>query len=185
MKTIKCQHCGKEVECQSFRKKWCSTLCTVRAQQKRISKKCADCDKIIAGKSTHCKKCAAKYINHHWGEKISKAVKGLSKNSSTKFKKGVDHPNWKGGGIIQSERHRFMALQPYKNWRTEVFNKDNYTCQHCGERGGVLHADHIKSYNLFPEHRLDIENGRTLCVKCHRKTPTWGTGKAQKTGTIK
>lgn len=43
-----------------------------------------------------------------------------------------------------------------------------------GKTGGNLEADHIKPYSLFPELRYEVDNGRTLCVDCHKKTPTWG-----------
>lgn len=48
------------------------------------------------------------------------------------------------------------------------FMKDGYTV--------VLNADHIKPFAYFPELRLELSNGRTLCVECHRKTPTFARG---------
>jgi 5-methylcytosine-specific restriction endonuclease McrA len=65
----------------------------------------------------------------------------------------------------------------FRRWREAVFKRDDYTCQFCKERGGELHPDHIKPFALFPRLRFDINNGRTLCVACHRKTPTWGMNK--------
>lgn len=62
----------------------------------------------------------------------------------------------------------------YKAWRTLVFERDNYSCVECKKRGSYLHADHIKPFALFPELRLDINNGRTLCVPCHKNTGTYG-----------
>jgi len=62
----------------------------------------------------------------------------------------------------------------YNKWRRDVFQRDNYTCQFCGVRGGILHADHIKPFATFPTMRFDLDNGRTLCKSCHLKTPTWG-----------
>ena len=56
----------------------------------------------------------------------------------------------------------------YVNWRTKVFQRDNWTCQTCQMRGVFLQAHHIKSWRRFPELRYDINNGITLCKNpCH------------------
>lgn len=55
----------------------------------------------------------------------------------------------------------------YKQWRTAVFERDNYTCQTCGARGVKVNAHHKKPYAYFPELRYELENGITLCVPCH------------------
>lgn len=56
----------------------------------------------------------------------------------------------------------------YEEWRKSVFERDNYTCQKCNVRGGDLEAHHINSYKEYPDLRLDINNGITLCKKCHK-----------------
>jgi 5-methylcytosine-specific restriction endonuclease McrA len=68
-----------------------------------------------------------------------------------------------------------MKRWEYKEWRLAVFKRDNFICVECGDgRGGNLEADHIKPWAIFPQFRYDVSNGRTLCVSCHEKTPTWG-----------
>lgn len=67
----------------------------------------------------------------------------------------------------------------YRLWRSAVFERDNYTCTICGARNGngktiILQADHIKTFALYPELRMAVDNGRTLCIDCHRVTPTYG-----------
>ena len=88
------------------------------------------------------------------------------------FQKGSNHPMWRGG--ITGTRDTIENTKEYKLWRVAVFERDNYTCVWCGQRGGNLNADHIKPFALFPELRFAIDNGRTLCINCHRTTETYG-----------
>ena len=84
---------------------------------------------------------------------------------------GSKHWNWKGG--ITPIHIKLRNSEEYKLWRKAVFERDNYTCIWCGIKGGKLHADHIKPFALYPELRLAIDNGRTLCIKCHKTTKTY------------
>ena len=83
-----------------------------------------------------------------------------------------NHYNWQGGKTPIHRRIRNSLL--YADWRNAVLKRDNYTCQICGKYGGKLEADHIKPFSLFPELRLELSNGRTLCKRCHRETETYG-----------
>lgn len=82
------------------------------------------------------------------------------------------HANRNEGKTTRNDAMRRSAAG--RAWRTLVFERDNYTCRECGIRGGRLHADHIKPMAFFPELAHDVSNGRTLCIPCHRKTPTFG-----------
>lgn len=89
---------------------------------------------------------------------------------------GKGHWNWQGGKTPENKRRRNLA--ELRAWRKAVFERDNYTCQICGARNGngqnvVLNADHIKPWSLYPELRLELSNGRTLCLPCHRETDTY------------
>lgn len=59
-----------------------------------------------------------------------------------------------------------------KEWRKSVFERDKYICQECNQKGGELEAHHKLPFGFFPELRFDINNGVTLCRKCHDKTKT-------------
>lgn len=90
---------------------------------------------------------------------------------------GEKHPNWKGGITPINERIR-RSLE-YKLWRIAIFERDDYTCVWCGIKNGlgktvILNADHIKPFAFYPELRFAIDNGRTLCKDCHKKTNTYG-----------
>lgn len=56
----------------------------------------------------------------------------------------------------------------YKAWRKSVYERDAYTCQKCGKKGGRLNAHHIKPYASYMELRYSVPNGITLCEMCHK-----------------
>jgi hypothetical protein len=77
---------------------------------------------------------------------------------------------WFGKSIPPWERKCTKRSSPeYVQWRAKVFERDDYTCQKCGQRGGVLNAHHIKSYAKYKKLRTDVTNGITLCEVCHKK----------------
>lgn len=107
-------------------------------------------------------------------QKISEVQKGKSLSIDHRRKLGLagdKNPSWKGGVSSLSKRVRNSI--EYKLWRESVFKRDNWSCLECGSRGVYLHAHHIKPFSLFPELRFAIDNGATLCVPCHEKTPTY------------
>ena len=99
---------------------------------------------------------------------------------------------WKGG--ITALRNQIRQCFKYRLWRSDVFHKNDFTCQICSKRGGRLSADHYpKSFSaILDDNKIksleeaenceefwDINNGRTLCYPCHFKTENYG-GKSRK-----
>jgi hypothetical protein len=50
--------------------------------------------------------------------------------------------------------------------RTMVFERDDYTCQYCGQRGGKLECDHVHPVSRGGSNELD--NLTTACLSCNR-----------------
>ena len=92
---------------------------------------------------------------------------------------GDRNTNWRGGitAVYDKLRNNFK----YRLWRSDVFHRDNFVCQDCSKRGGMLHAHHLKGFGqilqeynietykegLACEELWDINNGVTLCKNCH------------------
>jgi 5-methylcytosine-specific restriction endonuclease McrA len=60
-----------------------------------------------------------------------------------------------------------------KTIQKQVLERDDYTCQICGQKGNELQVDHIQPWAEYVELRFDINNCRTLCMRCHYKV-TYG-----------
>jgi hypothetical protein len=175
--TKHCLVCNKE-----FEKPY---TCSIKYWNE-ISKYCSrECQhKSIRSKETRKKMSLAKknYIPWNKGispsletrEKIRQATLKQFENGmpiETRLKIGGHVPWNKGLGV----KLPFRKESPeYRNWRTQVFKRDNYTCIECGQRGVRLQAHHIKPKGLFPELILDVDNGATLCVDCHKATDNYG-----------
>ena len=126
-------------------------------------------------------------------QKMSEHQKGIKKPGTSKAMKkerGERSHNWKGG--ITPLRKRIRHSFKYRQWRSDVFTRDDFTCVLCGKRGSRLEADHypksfvstLDKYKIQTlEQALDCEelwninNGRTLCKKCHNKTENYGNRK--------
>lgn len=99
---------------------------------------------------------------------------------------GANHHSWKGGVTPLVIRIRRCAR--YRNWVVAIFERDNYTCRTCGKRGGDKQADHFPKMfcDVLADNKIttyegalqcrelwSLENGRTLCKSCHRRTFTF------------
>jgi hypothetical protein len=123
--------------------------------------------------------------------RISDGHIGLKKSEETKNKirmaqidkprpqtRGEKNGNWQGG-IAGLNSGRIKSAR-YKMWRREVFIRDSFTCQSCGEKNIYLEAHHIQGYSKFPELRFVISNGVTLCQACHKKTDNYANNGRKK-----
>lgn len=149
------------------------------------------------GRKVHGGKCNIKYDRiRNLGKKLTEEHKrkvglvGIGRKFSleSRLKKskaisGKNHYNWKGG--ITEENHKIRRSLQYRLWRTAVYERDNYCCVLCGKKSeGDIQADHIKPFSKFPELRFSIDNGRTLCIKCHKATDTYGNKKRKDIYTV-
>src|SRR3990167_2570148 len=173
--------------------KYCSKICANYAktlitgeqhpQYKRLRLNCVYCHQGFLVKP--CNK------NHQF---CSKACRYMGASITARRLIGNKRPTisgenchlWKGG--IIPIRKFIRNSSEYKYWRQRIFERDNYTCQECGRRGIELHVDHKKPLAIIVEENnirttseavnckelWDTNNGKTLCIPCHKETDTFG-----------
>jgi 5-methylcytosine-specific restriction endonuclease McrA len=169
---IHCIQCQKEHKACRSTQRFCSQTCTKTYQYAHGLKP----------NTTKANETLRKYGNpKRRGQVASWIIDGRLQSIGIKISEskigkqipklqGSNHWNWKGG-----KSKDIWKTPEYQQWRKAVMRRDNFTCVECGDsRGGNLEADHIKPKYWYPELIFDLDNGRTLCKDCHKKTPTWG-----------
>jgi len=153
-----CQACGKVFYSIQKKRRTCSVECgrilSVEKQSRKVVVLCAVCGEPFEvppsvadrmQKTTCSRRCM----------KIKRSL----------YQQGDKSHRWLGGKTSKSMLIRTSAR--YAEWRKQVFERDDFTCQLCNERGGKLAAHHIKPFAKHEELRLQVENGITLCWPCH------------------
>ena len=189
MISLTCRQCGEAFSVRDYRRdtaKFCSFRCNMLDKRSRF--KTSSFEKG----STPWNKGKKGVMPEPWNkgkvgvqEAWNKGAKGLNvawnkgkknwmvpplKGKKNQKLSGDKHWNWKGG--ITDENRLFRNSGQYRDWRRKVFERDRFSCVNCGYRSCKsrdIRADHIKPFCLFPELRLDVDNGRTLCLPCDLK----------------
>jgi hypothetical protein len=136
-----------------------------------LKNNCKVCDKKFDTKPSRVKGGRGKYCSRICKNLSIKGVPAWNKGRSNTWALGDKNVNWKGGTTDLREKLR-KSIE-YEEWRHTILERDMYTCQICLRVGGYLEVDHIKPFSLFPELRLDIDNGRVLCKPCHKDTDSY------------
>lgn len=119
-----------------------------------------------------CKTCGKIYFRAP-----SLANRGKNNYCSNKCRY-LDAKEWNGGEKNNNWKGGFNGVQnlrwcpEYNIWRKKVFERDKYICQNCGcnhTRENPIHAHHIIKFSDSIEFAFDVNNGITLCKKCHLK----------------
>lgn len=181
-----CQNCKKEFETYPYLIKqgygrFCSLKCkgiTQLGRRTKDNRNCFICKKSFYKTQKQVEKGKGKFCSSNCYHKSTKGKpahnKGMPMSEGQKLKLsernrgkrlGKESYAWKGGitPIYKKMRESFE----YKAWRKIIFKRDNWTCIWCKERGGILHADHIRPFAWYPALRLVLSNGQTLCKNCH------------------
>jgi len=155
------------------RKKQSESLKLFYADKKvRIEINCENCgisfEKLPSNeKKKFCsKRCHFEHISknplRYWkGKKLTFTPKSA-------FKKGNIPHNYIDGKSRDDDGKARSSVE-LKAWRKLVFERDNYTCQKCGTRGGILNPHHILNFRDYKELRFDLNNGITLCETHHKE----------------
>ena len=105
----------------------------------------------------------------------NKKYKGRIRSKETRIKIskariGSKCHSWRGG--ITPKNRKIRNGIEFRLWREAVFARDNWICQKCKTKSKsgkrvCLHPHHILNFAQYPELRFAIDNGITLCKKCH------------------
>lgn len=139
---------------------------------KYVEKECKQCDDLfsvkpsISGQTFCSNECFYEYRKKRVSAECEVCGKDVERTPS--HTRDNTFCSWE----CYSE-NRYEDLSSIKNtkkireWVAAVKERDDHTCQECGNADTVLHAHHIVPVSVDESKAFDLENGKTLCVDCH------------------
>lgn len=191
-----CETCGEEYHSYVKTRKYCSRKCygnnetnlkklkrmatlprRKRKTQKKKQYQCVECGIEIGKGSKYCRSCSTygkRSVRHcvvcdneFYNVAFKKTCSELCRSKlRSLIQEGEKSHRWQGGKTDKALIFRHSL--DYSEWRRAVFNRDDYTCYLCFQKGKRLTAHHILLFSERPEFRLEMWNGITLCRKCHQ-----------------
>lgn len=151
-----CYICGKEFERKAS--------LIERAEHPCCSRECANENKRREIVETQCCVCGKPLLRRK-----SRLDIRPNPTCSKSCKAVLQHRLSYDETLTEEYRQTDRNLNPQnRQFRKDVFERDNYTCQICGKRSTNLNAHHLNSFNWDVNNRYNKENGITLCEKCHK-----------------
>lgn len=185
-----CKYCNKPFDIKHRKQECCSLRCAYWLREQRgyrpniFQKECVICGgRFTSTSALHkmCLECRAKKKCLACGKQLRPKHIFIVKYCSLacanqhlvrKTTRGRPNPASRG-----KSEHIGRHWLEGEEWKKKVYERDNYTCQHCQRTGLRLHAHHIVPWNEDKSKRFDVANGLTLCASCHSKHH-WALDKA-------
>lgn len=167
-----CSYCSKEVEViPSKVNKYPTHYCSIECKNKHYGELHKGVNNSRFSKiKVKCYTCGNEFLkvkSQFDKYKFNFCSKDCQKKGYKKLLTGENNPNY-NFNRSDDERDKHRNINGYNEWIRKVFERDNYTCQCCGDnRGGNLNAHHKFNYSEHKKLRTDINNGITLCESCH------------------
>jgi len=175
-----CNNCGDRFykiisKVQRGEGKYCSKECHNVGQNVRDVTKCLNCGceisdipyEIERGRTYCSKNCQGEYESNKISKECNKCGKGFE---VTKYRHNNGRGKYCSYDCLEKDKfyndNNLRKTKEYKNWRSKVLERDNYTCQDCGY-GSNLECHHIVPIYESKEMSTDVDNGITLCNSCH------------------
>jgi len=104
-------------------------------------------------------------------KKISNKLTGRKDSTEARINKQKGQKERFKDHVYKTEPcENIRKILEWRLWREFVFERDNYTCQECGNKGIYLEPHHIIPIRESISRVFDINNGIALCRPCHQKT---------------
>lgn len=165
-KKVRCPNCDKEHKLYpsdyNRGQRYCSIECAEKAKSEKYQ---GENHWKYNRTETKCKICGVKF--EHIPSKNRKYCSKSCSGKDREYPTGSDNPNWKGGKTNKVRKLR--SSKEYSEWRTKVFERDDYTCQKCHSDEKFIHAHHKVSVSENIGLIFDVKNGLTVCADCHQK----------------